>query len=92
MVLMSVSVINRPIRRVTHVIYAFDRSTEAPIFEVPISAESIDQLRVIMNWQDAEDELYGYDLDPQQLTQLESLTRRSFYDAQYDFQLASYGD
>jgi hypothetical protein len=76
----------------THVIYAFNGSTEALIFEVPISAEDIEQLRVIMNWNDAEDELYGYDLDFQQLAQLETLTGRSFYDPQYDYQLASYGN
>ncbi len=75
----------------THVIYAFDRSSEALIFEVPISAEAIEQLRVIMKWNNAEDELYGYDLDFQQLAQLETLTGRSFYDPQYDYQLASYG-
>ncbi len=74
-----------------HIIYAFDRSSEAPIFEVPISAEVIEQLRIIMKWNDAEDELYGYDLDFQQLAQLETLTGKSFYDPQYDYQLASYG-
>ncbi|MGG2023857.1 hypothetical protein [Pseudomonas sp. MWU12-3103b] len=76
----------------THVIYAFDRSTEALIFEVPILAENIEQLRAIMKWNDAENELYGYDLDFQQLAQLEALTGRSFYDPQYDYQLASYGN
>lgn len=76
----------------THVIYAFDRSTEALIFEVPISAEDIEQLRVIMKWNDAEDGLYGCDLDFQQLAQLETLTGRFFYDPQYDYQLASYGN
>ena len=44
-----------------------------------------------MKWNDAEDELYGYDLDFQQLAQLETLTGKSFYDPQYDYQLASYG-
>ncbi|WP_025112893.1 hypothetical protein [Pseudomonas sp. H1h] len=76
----------------THVIYAFDRSTQSLVFEVPISAEDIEQLQVIMKWNDAEDELYGYDLDYQQLAQLETLTGRSFYDPQYDYQLASYGN
>lgn len=76
----------------THVIYAFVRSTEALIFEVPISAEDIEQLRAIMKWNDAENELYGYDLDFQQLAQLETLTGKSFYDPQYDYQLASYGN
>jgi len=68
----------------THVVYAFDRSTEALIFEVPISTEGIEQLRVIMKSNDAEDELYGYDLDFQQLAQLEALTGRSFYYPHYN--------
>lgn len=44
-----------------------------------------------MKWTVPEDEIYGYDLDPKQITQLEVLIGRPFYDPEYDFQLSCYG-
>jgi len=72
---------------VNHVIYAFDKETEALVFEVPVPADNSEQLREIMSWTEAEEEIYDYDLDSQQITKLETLVGRSFYDPQYDFQL-----
>jgi hypothetical protein len=75
---------------VNHVIYAFDKETEALVFEVPVSMDDIEKLRKIMKWASAEDEIYGYDLDSSQIKQLETLLGRDFYNPQYDFQLACY--
>ena len=63
-------------RTVNHVIYAFDKETEALVFEVPVPADNIEQLREIMSWTEAEEEIYGYDLDSQQITKLETLVGR----------------
>jgi hypothetical protein len=75
---------------VNHVIYAFNKQTEALMFEVHIPAGHIEQLRTIMSWTDEEDEIYGYDLDAGQINELESMIGRSFFDPQCDFQLSSY--
>ena len=75
-----------------HVIYAFDKKTEELIFEVPIPAVHTDQLRNIMAWTEAEDEIYCYDLDDRQIDELETLLNRPFRDPNCDLQLGSYRD
>jgi len=77
---------------VNHVIYAFDKKTEELIFEVPIPAVHIDQLRKIMAWTEAEDEIYCYDLDDRQIDELETLLNRTFRDPYCDLQLGTYRD
>ena len=75
---------------VRHAVEAFDKKTEFLVFEVPIPKENIEGLRIIMKWSEPEDEIYGYDLDSAQITQLEALIGITFYDPKYDFQLGSH--
>jgi hypothetical protein len=75
---------------VRHAVEAFDKKTEFLVFEVPIPRENIEQLRIIMKWSEPEDEIYGYDLDSAQITQLEALIGITFYDPKYDFQIGSH--
>ena len=77
-------------RRVIHEIDAFDKETEFLVFEVPIPEGNIEQLRIIMNWSEPEDEIYCYDLDSAQISQLEALIGITFYDPKYDFQIGCY--
>lgn len=81
---------NRGYPAVSHAIEAFDKKTEFLVFKVSIPNAHIEQLRIIMNWSKPEDEIYGYDLDSAQITQLEALIGMTFYDPKYDFQLGSH--
>lgn len=45
-----------------------------------------------MDWREAEDEIYGYDLDTDQIRTLETLTGRTFFDLLCDFQLSAHSD
>jgi len=76
--------------KVRHSVEAFDKQTEFLVFKVPIPKKNIEQLRIIMNWSKPEDEIYGYDLDGAQITQLEALLGLTFYDPNYDFQIGSH--
>jgi hypothetical protein len=77
--------------KLNHTVDAYDKNTSLLVFEIPVPDGKIDQLRAIMKWTVPEDEIYGYDLDPKQITQLEVLIGRPFYDPEYDFQLSCYG-
>ncbi|AXI60212.1 hypothetical protein DLD99_06915 [Pseudomonas kribbensis] len=77
--------------KLNHTIEAYDKKTELLVFEVNIPDGNIEQLRKIMNWTKPEDEIYGYDLDSQKITELENLIGTEFFDPQFDFQLGCYG-
>jgi hypothetical protein len=77
---------------VNHVVEAFDKKTDLLVFEVPIPGGNIEQLRIIMNWSEPEDEIYGYDLDNVQIAQLEALIGLTLYDSTYDFQIGCYAN
>ncbi|PKM29492.1 MAG: hypothetical protein CVV07_10375 [Gammaproteobacteria bacterium HGW-Gammaproteobacteria-11] len=73
-----------------YVIEAFDKNTEALVFEIPIPDGNVENLKSIMAWSSIEDSYYGYDLDRLQLSKLEALLGRSIFDPGYDFQLGCY--
>ncbi|WP_421141227.1 DUF7683 domain-containing protein [Pseudomonas sp. NFX15] len=75
-----------------HVIYAFDKKTEELSFEVHIPSKMIEKLRKIMGWVEAEDEIYGYDLDSHQIEELQIMLNRAFLDPQYLFQIVGHSD
>lgn len=73
-----------------HVIEAFDKNTEALIFEIAIPDGNIENLKIIMGWSSIEDSYYGYNLDRLQLSKLEALLGKEIFDPRYDFQLGCY--
>lgn len=73
-----------------YVIEAFDKNTEALVFEITVPDEKIESLKIIMGWSTIEDSYYGYDLDSLQLSKLEALLGRSIFEPEYDFQLGFY--
>jgi hypothetical protein len=73
-----------------YVIEAFDKNTEALIFEIAISDGNFENLKEIMGWSGIEDSYYGYDLDRHQLSKLEALLGKEIFDPRYDFQLGCY--
>ncbi|MEX3775907.1 hypothetical protein [Pseudomonas sp. MYb118] len=75
-----------------HIIFAFDKETEALGFEVHIPAMKIEELRKIMGWKDPEDEIYGYDLDAFQIEKLQLMLNNDFYDPKYLFQVVGHSD
>ncbi|RON61147.1 hypothetical protein BK671_26405 [Pseudomonas fluorescens] len=74
-----------------HTVEAFDKRTDRLVFEIPVPDGNIERLRIIMHWVNPEDEIYGYDLDQQQIKQLEALIGQAFYDSKYNFQMGCHG-
>lgn len=77
--------------KLNHTVEAFDKHTAQLVFEVPVPHGDIERLRAIMGWTNPEDEIYCYDLDQDQIKQLEALIGRALYDSAYDFQLGCHG-
>ena len=77
--------------KLNHTVEAYDKRTAELAFEVPVPHGNIERLRTIMRWINPEDEIYGYDLDQEQMKELEALIGRAFYDLAYDFQLGCHG-
>lgn len=73
-----------------HTISAFDKTTELMVFEIEIALKILPELKVIMAWTEPEDEIFGYDLNSEQIHRLEELLGQKIYDHRYDFQLSSY--
>ena len=73
-----------------YVIEAFDKDTDALIFEVPVPDGNLENLKTIMGWSNEEDSYYGYNLDRDQLSKLETLLGKDIFDPRYDFQLGCY--
>ena len=73
-----------------HTISAFDKTTELMVFEIEIPKQNHPKLKEIMGWTEPEDEIFGYDLNSEQIHRLEELLGQKIYDHRYDFQLSSY--
>ena len=77
--------------KLKHTVEAFNKRTARLAFEIPVPDGNIERLRIIMHWVNPEDEIFGYDLDQEQIKQLEALIGRAFYDSKYDFQMGCHG-
>ncbi|MCG6573435.1 hypothetical protein EGM97_01795 [Pseudomonas sp. AF32] len=72
----------------TFEICAFDKSTEDFRFSITVPSEHVKELRKIMKWTKPEDELFGYDLNEEQIAQLEKMLDTRFYIPECDFQIS----
>jgi hypothetical protein len=70
-----------------HVIEVFDRQTEDLLLTVDVPLSRRKALRVLMNWQQPDDELDGHDLSPEQVKVLEDWTGKSLMGANNIVQL-----
>jgi hypothetical protein len=59
-----------------HVIFIFDIESEELLESIEIPASRKKALAELMDWQEPEDEIYGYDLSAHQLRVLEDWTGR----------------
>ncbi|MEB0205137.1 hypothetical protein [Pseudomonas sp. CCC3.1] len=73
-----------------HTVSAFDKTTELMVFEIEIPQQNHPKLKAIMGWTEPEDEIFGYDLNSEQIQLLEELLDHRIYDQRYVFQLSSY--
>jgi hypothetical protein len=71
-----------------HEILAFDKKTEQLAFSIEIPADQLAKLAELMAWSEPEDAIYEYDLSPEQVSRLESMTGRTFSSPDYIFQLS----
>lgn len=71
-----------------HEILAFDKKTEQLAFSVEIPADQVEKLGELMGWSEPEDAIYEYDLSPEQIGHLESMTGKAFSSPDYIFQLS----
>lgn len=71
-----------------HEILAFDKKTEKLAFSIPIPDDQFDNLAKLMSWSQPEDAIYEYDLSPEQISRLESMTGKTFDSPKYIFQLS----
>lgn len=71
-----------------HEILAFDKETEELAFSIEIPADQFDQLAEVMAWSEPKDAIYEYDLTPDQIRRLESMTGKAFNSPDYIFQLS----
>lgn len=70
-----------------HFIEIFDGKTEEFVERIELPASRKEELANLMNWQAQEDEIYVYDLAPEQLRRLEEWTGKKFEESIYDYQL-----
>ncbi|MBA4360347.1 hypothetical protein HP062_27585 [Pseudomonas sp. B14-6] len=70
-----------------HVIEVFDRQTEDLLLTVEVPASRRKDLRVLMNWQQPDDEFDGHDLSAEQVKVLEDWTGKSLMGANNIVQL-----
>ena len=71
-----------------HEILAFDKGTEELAFSIEIPADRFGQLAELMAWSEPEYAIYEYDLTPDQIRRLESMTGKAFNSPDYIFQLS----
>lgn len=71
-----------------HEIHAFDKKTEQLAFSIEIPADLFNTLAELMTWREPEDAIYEYDLSPEQVSRLESMTGRTFSSPDFIFQLS----
>ncbi|MDD1977878.1 MULTISPECIES: hypothetical protein [Pseudomonas] len=70
-----------------HVIEVFDSKTEELLKTVEIPSTRLAELVELMGWEDPEDEIYVYDLSPEQLSTIAEWTHTQFSETNNIIQL-----